>query len=117
MVAGLAGLPVAAPPRRSEAHLRALRAYLALRRARARIASLEAAHATACRNTLDDRSARGIAEGERDAALERAAMLQIRCDALERLQLDSGPLDTAAAAVNGKPAIILPVSRTSARAQ
>ena len=168
IVASLAaGTPVEAPvakPDRTAARLRGVRAYLALRASRRRIAELERAHANACRDMLDVSSARRQAERAeelakaarecRDIALsdlastqerlqtlwrrrgcarriarrhialrtertelrlqlrdatETAGRLQIRADALERLQLDSmsldrRPVETPAAP---KPSIIL----------
>jgi DNA polymerase III sliding clamp (beta) subunit (PCNA family) len=112
-VAGLAVVPVAAPPKRSDAHLRALRAYLALRASRAQLRRTEAclADANACASSLATR-VDGLDRAHNEA-VKRGDQLQVRCNALERLQLDSVPLDTAAP----RPAIILPVSRTSARAE
>jgi DNA polymerase III sliding clamp (beta) subunit (PCNA family) len=112
----VAGVALAERPKRSEAQLRALRAYLKLRQLRVAYASrvrdaeaYEARWLQTCKSRRQEAERRVQAEGERDA-------LKVRCDALERLHADSGPLDTAAAGLNGKPAIILPAVRTSVRA-
>jgi DNA polymerase III sliding clamp (beta) subunit (PCNA family) len=124
LVAGLAPSAAIDRPKRSAARLRAVRAYLRLRAERA---TLQRQLASANAMLLDACEARRVAEAKagkldaaiecRDIALADVAALRVRCDALERLHAASASLDTAAAALNGKPAIILPVSRTSARAQ
>lgn len=109
-VAALTGTAEPAP-KRSEARMRGIRAYLQLRAMRTAIA---VEYALVDRLTADKRelgTSLSLARGAYEEAKERANVLQVRCDALERLHAASAPLDTAAAGLNGQPAkIILPVS-------
>jgi DNA polymerase III sliding clamp (beta) subunit (PCNA family) len=120
----IAGGVSAERPKRSQAHVRAIMAYLQARSLRVRLQRMIESVNVASRQWLEATEAQREAERKaakldsaiecRDIALADVERLRVRCDALERLHVASQPLDTAAA---GKPAIILPVSRTSARAQ
>lgn len=122
-----ASVPVAASvarPGRTAAHVRAIRAYLQLRASRTRIAELEQAHVNASRGWLEATEARRTAEREaerlsaafecRDIALAETARLRVRCDALERLTVDSASLDVRPAD-KPAPAIIMPVATAGPR--
>jgi DNA polymerase III sliding clamp (beta) subunit (PCNA family) len=122
MVAGLGAPAAAERTKRPEARLRAIRAYLALRRQRVqlRAAALEAdlrwRDALEAVTAAERKASKLDAAIEcRDIALADVERLRVRCDALERFHAASEPLDRAAAGMNGQPTIILPVSRTSAR--
>jgi DNA polymerase III sliding clamp (beta) subunit (PCNA family) len=131
-----------AKPERSAAHLRAIRAYLASRAIRGVLQESEAkrqwaeqcvqtvtgerdaalADASAARTFRRDLLGQRIRRvktalhyrGKASGLADTVARLQVRCDALERLTVDSAGLD-ARPAEPVKPSIILPVVTAGAR--